>query len=93
MQQVYSRNPGFVQREVAGECLLVPIHRNLADANSIYVLNETAASLWRRLDGKLSLAEIADQLLEEYAVEREQLQKDLTVLIDDLLGIKAIAAA
>ncbi len=93
MSQIYRRNPEFVQREVAGECLLVPIRRQPGDSNSIFVLNETAASLWRRLDGTQALADIVDQLLSEYAVEREQLQKDVAVLIDDLLGIKAISAA
>lgn len=93
MNQIYSRCPDFVQRDVAGECLLVPVHRRQDDANSIYVLNETAAGFWRTLDGKRSLSEIVDCLLAEYEVEREALQKDLSVLVADLLSIKAIAAA
>ena len=93
MTNVYSRCRDFVQRDIAGECLLVPIHRRQADANSIYVLNEMGAVVWRRLDGKLSVSEIIDQLLEEYAVERARLQKDVSVLVEDLLSIKAISAA
>lgn len=93
MNQIYSRCEDFVQRDVAGECLLVPVHRRQDDANSIYVLNETAAGFWRTLDGKLSLSEVVDRLLEEYDVERETLQKDLSVLVADLVTIKAIAAA
>ena len=92
MNQIYSRCADFVQRDVAGECLLVPIHRRQSDANSIYVLNETAAGFWRALDGKTSLEQIADRLLEEYDVERPALKKDLDVLVADLLSIKAISS-
>lgn len=93
MSPIYSRCPDFVQREVAGECLLVPIRRALGEANSIYVLNEVAAGFWRLIDGKRTLVEIVDGLLAEYDVERARLEGDLAVLAADLLSIKAIAAA
>ena len=32
---VYAKNPDYVQRDVAGECILVPIRRNLTESNSI----------------------------------------------------------
>lgn len=87
---MYAPNADFVQRNVAGECLLIPIHRQLADVNSLYVLNETGAAVWRRLDGKRSLREIADDLSREFDVTVEQVDKDLLVLIEDLLSIQAI---
>jgi hypothetical protein len=92
MASIYSRCPGFVERDVAGECLLVPLRRGPADANSIYVLNETGAGFWRRLDGKRSFGDIVGDLLQEYDVEPERLRKDLAVLVEDLLSIKAITA-
>lgn len=90
MSKVYAPNADFVQRNVAGECLLIPIHRQLADVNSLYVLNETGAAAWRRLDGKRTLREIADDLSREFDVAVEQVEKDLGVLIEDLLSIQAI---
>jgi hypothetical protein len=91
MNAVYAKRPEFVQREVAGECLLVPISRGPGAANCIFVLNETGAALWRRLDGKLALGEIVEQMLGEYEVGREQLERDIRGLVDDLLSIKAIS--
>jgi hypothetical protein len=91
MNSVYSKSADFVQREVAGECLLVPVRRGPGAQNCIYVLNETGASFWRRLDGSLALGQIVEMLMGEYEVGREQIEKDVQVLVDDLLSIKAIA--
>lgn len=87
---VYARNPDFVQRDVAGECILVPIRRSLAATNSIYVLNETGAAVWNRIDGKRSVAEIADEFIAVYDVTPEQLSCDLETLFGDLLSINAV---
>jgi hypothetical protein len=90
MSKVYAPNADFVQRDVAGECLLIPIRRQLADVNSLYVLNETGAAAWRLLDGKRSLREIAGDLSREFDVTVEQVEQDLMVLVEDLLSIQAI---
>jgi Coenzyme PQQ synthesis protein D (PqqD) len=87
---VYSKSPDFVQRDVAGECILVPIRRTLTEANSIYVLNETGAALWNCIDGTRPIYEIASIFVEEYEVATEQLNQDLDTLLADLLSIHAI---
>jgi hypothetical protein len=92
METVYTKNQDFVQREVAGECILVPVRRRLADANCLYVLNETGAAVWRRIDGTKSVQDITLELLEEFDVARPQLDADVASLIEDLLSIHAIHA-
>jgi len=87
---VYAKNPDYVQRDVAGECILVPIRRNLAESNSIYVLNETGAALWARIDGTRSVQAITTEFVEEYNVTLEQLHQDFHTLLIDLLSIHAI---
>jgi hypothetical protein len=87
---VYAKNPEYVQRDVAGECILVPIRRNLTESNSIYVLNETGASLWQRIDGTRSVQTITDEFVQEYDVTTEQLYQDFQTLLTDLLSIHAI---
>lgn len=91
MDPVYARNPDFVQRDVAGECLLVPIRRGAGAPNSIYVLNETAASLWKGLDGRATLSAVVDKLHGEFDVERAVLEKDVAALVADLLSVKAVS--
>jgi len=87
---IYTKNPDYVQRDVAGECLLVPIRRTLTEANSIYVLNETAAALWHRIDGQRTALDIVTDFCNEYEVATDQLAKDFTSLLDDLLSIQAV---
>lgn len=87
---VYAKHPDYVQRDVAGECILVPIQRSLGGANSIYVLNETGAVLWNRLDGSRPLQDIATAFCEEYDVAADQVHRDVEILVADLLSIHAI---
>ncbi len=87
---VYAKHPDYVQRNVAGECILVPIRRSLPDRNSIYVLNESGAALWNRFDGRRPIHAILDDVQAEYDVERDRLAADVEVLLTDLLSIQAI---
>ncbi len=87
---IYTRHPDYVQRDVAGECILVPIRRTLTEANSIYVLNETGAALWNRIDGRRTAQDIVIDFCNEYEVATDQLAKDFTSLLDDLLSIRAV---
>jgi hypothetical protein len=90
---VYSKNPNFVFRKVAGESLLIPIRKQLNQVNSLYVLNETAAAIWDRIDGRSSLDDILNGVTGEFEVSVEQLRQDASTLIQDLLSIQAIEAA
>jgi hypothetical protein len=87
---VYARHPDYVQRDVAGECILVPIRRSLAEANSIYVLNETGAAFWNRLDGRHRLQDITTAFCVEFDVTTDQLHRDIETFLADLLSIHAI---
>lgn len=93
MDTVFVKNEGFVQREIAGECLLIPLQNQLSHAHSIYVLNETGAALWRRLDGTISIRDILTDLSHEYEVAWQELEEDADRLIKDLLSIEAIREA
>ncbi len=87
---IYTKHPDYVQRDVAGECILVPIRRTLSEANNIYVLNETGAALWHRIDGQRTAQDIVTDFCNEYEVATDQLAKDFTSLLDDLLSIQAV---
>ncbi len=87
---IYTKHPDYVQRDVAGECILVPIRRTLTEANSIYVLNDTGAALWNRIDGQRTAQDIVTDFCNEYEVAADQVAKDFTLLLDDLLSIQAV---
>lgn len=81
---LYERDPNVVYREIAGEAILVPIRKNVADTACVYMLNETSARIWDLLDGTHSLADIRDALVAEYDVAAERATADLLSVIGDL---------
>ena len=89
--KVYKKNPNFVARKIEDEIILVPIKREAADFEAIYNLNnEVSVRIWELIDGKRSLEEIRNKILEEFEVSSERLDKDLIQFIKDLKDIGAI---
>jgi hypothetical protein len=93
LTQRFSPDPTFVYRRIADECLLVPIRQKVADLQYIYVLSPVANRIWELLDGRRTLAEVRDQLLEEFEVSPQELEQDLREFIAQLRHIDAIREA
>jgi len=87
---IYIRNPNMVYREIAGELILVPIQRTAEETESIFVLNETGAALWRMVDGESTIDDIISRLLDEYDVDRKTLSKDVIRYIGDMVASGAL---
>lgn len=77
-------------REIAGETLLVPIRGRLADMKKIFALNPVAAFIWRQVDGKTSLEQIRDRLVECFEVGREEAGKDAEAFVRELLALELL---
>lgn len=59
---------GFTLREVAGSCVVVPTGADI-DLNGMITLNETAKTLWQRLERDAEIDDLVQALLAEYDVE------------------------
>ena len=80
MQRVFRTNPAIVWKLVHDEAVL------LNPANGEYFgLNEVGSEIWKKIDGKKSLAEISLLLLAEYDVVAAMLEADMLELIGELL--------
>lgn len=88
----YEKDPSVVYREIAGEAILVPIRRNVADMESIYQLNEVGAFIWGLVDGQKTGAQICAELPEEFNVSAEQAASDTAEFLGQLLAIGALKA-
>ena len=86
----YRHDPNIVDRNIAGEVILVPIRNNVGDLESIYTLNETAARIWELLDGERTLAEVRDTIVAEFDVEAAGAEADLLELVGQLVAAEAI---
>ena len=93
LETLYKKNPMVIHREIAGEVVLVPIRRNVADMESIYSLEGVGASVWDLIDGKRTMGDIRNALVDEYDVDPEILDADLIEFVEQLESIGALKAA
>lgn len=68
---------GFRLRELGGDYILIGESVELINFNSLITLNESAAYLWRNVDGKDFDADTLTQLLlDEYEVDEPTARRD-----------------
>jgi len=77
IQKIYKKNPDIVFRAIAGELILIPLRRNVADLESIYTLNEVGAKIWELLDGKRDTLKIRDEIVKEFEVSPDTAEDDI----------------
>jgi hypothetical protein len=73
------KNPKVVSRVVGAEAVVVHF-----DNSQFYSLDLVGTFIWERCDGQHSIAEIAQQIVNEYEVSPEQAAKDCLEFIEDL---------
>jgi hypothetical protein len=93
LDDVLVRSEDIVAREIAGECLLVPIARRGANLDAIYNLNRVAAFIWQRIDGRTPGHAIVSGVAQQFDVEPERAAADFAELASLLLSIGAIRVA
>ena len=72
---------GFVLRKLVGENIVTGEGLKQINFNKIISLNETAAYLWKEVEGKeFSVETLTGLLLEKYEVDEETASKDAAAL-------------
>lgn len=86
----YFRNPDFIFRNVAGEAVLIPLMKDVADLEAIFSLNEVGVFIWEQLEKPTSLESNKEKLMHEFDVEPEVVETDLNHFTSDLLDLGII---
>lgn len=84
------RNADFLLREVADTLVVVPIGAAAEHFHGMVTLNGTGAYIWDLLEQEQTVQSMTEALMEEYAVDRQQAQRDVEAFINKLLPIGAI---
>jgi len=84
--KVFIRNSDVISRKIAGELFLVPVKGKMADMENIFALTAVAEYIWDRLDGRKSLNEILNNVVDRFDVEHEQVESDIQEFIMELMG-------
>lgn len=85
------RSDAVVSRLIGGETLVVPVRGSVGDLASIYSFNAVGTTIWEALSRPASLAELVRLIEREYAIGREQTEKDLEVFLEEMRAAGLIA--
>lgn len=91
--ELFTRNPDFIFRRIIDETILVPVHRDLAEMDCIYTLNELGALLWEKLETPASKIELRKAILDTYDTAEETAAEDLDRFLEEMQSIGALLKA
>lgn len=83
---------GFVLRQVAGEYVAISVSADV-DLNGMITLNETARTLWKRLEQEAELSDLTAALLEEFEVDEQTAQDAAIGFVQKLKELDLIVGA
>ena len=84
------RSEEFLLREAAGLTVIVPVGPAAVRFPGMISVNATGEFLWNALAAEQTLDSLVDALTAEYAVEREQAQRDVRTFLDTLTRAGAL---
>jgi len=83
----YASSEDVVARDVQGEFILIPITSGIGNMeDELFTLNETGKAIWVKLDGKMTLKEVAGVLSSEFEAPASEIEKDVLGLTEELLA-------
>ena len=83
--QLPTPHPQVAATVVDGQAVIV-----MADTGQLTILNEVGTRIWELSDGKHSIEEIIQAIMEEYEVEPAAAQQDAEDFLNRLVEIQAI---
>ncbi len=86
----------IVAREIEGQVIIVPLAAGIADTEEeLYTLNESGQAIWRQLDGRRTLQEVAAALAADYDTPAADIECDVLGLATELTrrGLLRITAS
>jgi hypothetical protein len=93
LQAVCVPSDDVVAREIEGEIVIVPLVAGIGDADDeLYTLNETGHSIWKLLDGRRSLGEVAVDLAAEFDAPAGEIEADVLGFATELTERGILAA-
>ena len=73
-----------ILREIAGEYILIPTGALALKFTGVFAVSELGVAIWKLLTQEKTEAQIVQELLNEYDVEKENLEADVKEFLDSL---------
>jgi len=89
----FVRADNVVARVIAGETLIVPVRRGIADLASLFSFNSVGSTVWEALEKPCTLDELVAVVAHSYDVSREKAQEDLEVFLNEARAAGVVQTA
>lgn len=86
MKFVFEKCPDAVKRVIAGEAFLVPVKKNLADMQNLFVLQGCGEFIWDCVDGVAGRDDIVKKVISEFEVAPVDAARDVEGFLGLLLS-------
>jgi hypothetical protein len=84
LKKRYRKSDSIVSRKIGDDFVMVPIRQDVENLSSIYVLNDVAARIWELIDGENTMDFILSKVVEEYEVNPQEAEKDISDYLQTL---------
>jgi hypothetical protein len=92
MNDCYRKNENIVTRCIAGQTLLVPVAANVAELDSLYVLNEVGTRIWGLIESNTTLDRVVEAITREYDVGPQEAATSILEFINSLREARLLAS-
>ena len=90
-EAAYAPSEDVVARELEGEIVIIPLVSDIGDIeDELYTLNETGQAIWRRLDGRRPLRDVAAELAAEFDAPAGDIERDVVGLVRELASRRMV---
>ncbi len=80
----FDKERDLLTRSVADETFIIPAKGRVADLEALCCLNETAAFIWQIIDGRTSVRQIVDAVVNEYDSKDAEAERDVSSFLESL---------
>lgn len=84
-QKIYQASDNYIHRKIADAEVLISVGSNIADFNGYIELNNSAATLWEKLQEPCLLRELEMTLEEDYGITHEEAVADVLDFLKKLM--------
>lgn len=81
----------FILREIAGECILIPIGNTTQEFNGMISVSSSAKLIWENIEKVNSLDELTQLVIDKFEVDPTMAQEDTAEFVKQLLAAGFIA--
>lgn len=85
--RVFSTSSEYVHRKNPDDSVIL---MKITDDDDFFKITGVASQIWQRIDGKKSIKEILDSILNEYEVSENQLANDAEPFLQKLIELEII---